>query len=237
MKRRIWELDALRGICILGVIAVHLLFDLVELYGILDWEYPAAFSFLKHWGGILFVILSGICVTLGHHCVRRGLLVFGCGMLVTAVTYGMHLLGFHESIIVYFGALHCLGLCMMLWALLKKCPSWVLGVLAIVVIAVGLRLMEKPVYGPLWLTPLGLVPPGFASSDYFPLLPKMGYFLLGSILGRTVYRKQESVLPFISENNVLVRFFSFCGRHSLVIYLLHQPILNAVCMLLKEMFV
>ena len=47
MKKRIWELDVFRGICILGVIAVHFVYDMVELYGLVKWEYPPLFSFIK----------------------------------------------------------------------------------------------------------------------------------------------------------------------------------------------
>ena len=125
MKQRIWELDAFRGLCILGVVLVHFIFDLTELYGILNWEYPAWFAFIKDWGGVLFVVLSGICATLGRHSVRRGLVVFAAGMLITAVTFGMYrFLNFHKSIIIYFGVLHLLGVCMMLWAWLRKLPLW-----------------------------------------------------------------------------------------------------------------
>ena len=80
MSRRIWELDALRGLCILGMILVHLVYDIRELYGLADFAYPAIFSFVMQWGSVLFLLISGICVTLGHHPVRRGLAVFGCGM-------------------------------------------------------------------------------------------------------------------------------------------------------------
>ena len=72
MKKRIWELDAFRGLCIIGVVIVHLIFDMVDLYPILDWQYPAWFFFLKQWGGTVFLVLSGICVTLGSRSVRRG---------------------------------------------------------------------------------------------------------------------------------------------------------------------
>ena len=44
MSRRIWELDALRGLCILGMILVHLVYDIRELYGLADFAYPAILS-------------------------------------------------------------------------------------------------------------------------------------------------------------------------------------------------
>jgi uncharacterized membrane protein len=78
--------------------------------------------------------LSGICVTLGSRSVHRGLIVLGCGFVCTAVTYGMYRLGLSgKSIIIYFGVLHCLGICMLLWPLVKKCPVWLLVVLGICV--------------------------------------------------------------------------------------------------------
>ena len=60
MKKRIWELDAFRGLCIIGMVIVHLVYDLVDLYGIAEWQYPEWFAFVKDWGGLLFLILSGI---------------------------------------------------------------------------------------------------------------------------------------------------------------------------------
>ena len=234
MKKRIWELDVFRGICILGVIVVHFIYDLVELYQIVDWEYPLLFSIVKNWGGVLFVVLSGVCVTLGRRSVRRGLIVFGCGMVITAVTFGMYKFGFDKSIMIYFGVLHCLGVCMTLWALFKKCPTWLLALLGIAMVILGLYLRGRITASDYWLIPLGFLPPRFATSDYFPLFPNLGYFLLGSTLGRTVYRRKESLLPQVNQNHFLVRFFSFCGRQSLLIYLAHQPILALVCSLLSR---
>lgn len=234
MKKRIWELDAFRGICILGVVFVHFVYDLVELYDIIDWQYPPLFSLIKNWGGVLFVVLSGVCATLGRRSVRRGLIVLFCGMVITAVTYGMYRFGFDKSIMIYFGVLHCLGTCMILWAVFKKCPNWLLFLLGIAMVAVGLYLRGRTTVDHHWLILLGFTPPRFYTSDYFPLLPYLGFFLLGSVLGRTVYRRKESLLPMVSKTNVLVRFFSFCGRQSLLIYLAHQPILAGICMLLSR---
>jgi uncharacterized membrane protein len=233
MKNRIWELDVFRGICIIGVVFVHLMYDLSTLYKIIDWQYPVWFAFIKRWGGILFILLSGTCATLGRRSVRRGLVVLGCGMVISAVTYGMYRYGFHKSIIIYFGVLHCLGICMILWWIFKRFPTWLLAILGVAMVAAGLYLDTVYPVDHLWLMPLGLVPPSFSTSDYFPLLPNLGWFLLGAVMGRTIYRKKQTLLPFVSPKNPIVRFFSFLGRHSLWIYLLHQPILSGICMLLQ----
>ena len=228
MKKRIWELDALRGVCILGMVIVHFVYDLVELYALVPMAYPAWFAFIKDWGGVLFLLLSGTCATLGSRSTRRGLVVFACGMVCTLVTLGMYLLGFAgKEIIIYFGVLHCLGVCMLLWGSFKKLPTGGLAALGVVLTAAGLWLRGRLFSFP-WLTALGFVPEGFVSSDYFPLLPNLGFFLLGAVLGRTVYREKTTLLPKVNEKNPAVRFFTLCGRHSLAIYLLHQPVLAGI---------
>ncbi len=230
MKKRIWELDAFRGLCILGMVLVHLVYDLVELYRVIDWQYPQWFSFVKDWGGVLFLLVSGISATLGRHSVKRGTLVFLCGMICTAVTWGMYRLGMAgKGIIIYFGVLHCLGCCMLLWAGLRKLPTWALAALGGVLIALGLWLRGQVFAFP-WLIPLGFLCKGFASSDYFPLLLNLGFFLIGSVLGRTVYAKKETLLPRVNEKNPAIRFLTACGRQSLWIYLLHQPVLSGLSM-------
>ena len=229
MKKRIWELDALRGLCILGMVVVHVVYDLVELYGLIEWEYPPLFTFVQSWGGVLFLLISGICVTLGSRCIRRGLLVFACGLVVSGVTYGMYHFGFAgKSLIIYFGVLHCLGACMLLWPVFRRLPHWALAVLGAVLVAVGLYLRTLSGAAFPWLMPLGLPWKGFASSDYFPLLPYFGFFLIGSALGKSAYRSKESLLPKVSTKNPIIRFFLLCGKHSLWIYLLHQPILSGI---------
>ena len=229
MKKRIWELDALRGLCILGMVVVHVIYDLVELYGLIEWEYPPLFTFVQQWGGVLFLLISGICVTLGSRCIRRGLLVFACGLVVSGVTYGMYHFGFSgKSIIIYFGVLHCLGMCMLLWPVFRKLPHWALALAGIALVAGGFYVRSLPWVDTHYLMPLGIPWKGFASSDYFPLLPYLGFFLLGSALGKSVYRNKETLLPRVNIKNFLIRFFLLCGKHSLWIYLLHQPILSGI---------
>ena len=147
MKKRIWELDALRGLCVVGMVVVHLLFDLIYLYSVLTLG-PVGdglFMFLTQWGGVLFILISGICVTLGSRPVRRGLVVFASGMLCTGVTCAMYFLNLQDkSIIIYFGILHCLGACMLLWPAFKGLPVWALGLAGVVLIAIGFWMESVP---------------------------------------------------------------------------------------------
>lgn len=235
MKKRIWELDVLRGVCILGMVVVHLIYDLQTFFSLPFLADSQLFDLIKQWGGVLFLLISGICVTLGSHPVRRGLIVFACGLICSAVTAGMYFLNMADkSIIIYFGVLHCLGVCMLLWPLFKRLPVWALGLLGLGLTVLGLWISGNVVVDFPWLIPLGLVPGDFVSSDYFPLLPNLGFFLVGAFLGKTLYRKKETLLPRVNPANPVLAFFTRLGKWSLPVYLLHQPIITGLLYLILE---
>ncbi len=235
MKKRIWELDFARGAALLGMMIIHLIYDLVDLFGILNWQLPQWYLVFKNNFGAVFLVISGISVTLGSRCVRRGLTVFGCGFLCTGATLLLYLTGMADrSILIYFGVLHCLGVCMLLWPLFRQLPNWMLVPTGLAFAAVGLVLRRYSPDVPAVLIPLGFAPGWFSSSDYFPLLPNLGYFLLGAALGRRLYREPVTRFPRVEEGNMPIRLFCAMGRHSLPIYLLHQPILAALVLLLQR---
>lgn len=235
MKKRIWELDVLRGVCILGMVVVHLIYDLQTFFSLPFLADSQLFDLIKQWGGVLFLLISGICVTLGSHPVRRGLIVFACGLICSAVTAGMYFLNMADkSIIIYFGVLHCLGVCMLLWPLFKRLPVWALGLLGLGLTVLGLWISGNVVVDFPWLIPLGLVPGDFASSDYFPLLSNLGFFLVGAFLGKTLYRKKETLLPRVNPANPVLAFFTLLGKWSLPVYLLHQPVITGLLYLILE---
>ena len=225
MSKRIWELDALRGLALLGMMGIHFVYDLVDLFGVWNWQQPAWYLFFKNNYGAVFFLISGISVTLGRCPVKRGAQVFLCGFLCTGVTLAMYLLGFAgKGIIIYMGVLQCLGLCMMLWPLFRRCPDRALTALGLAMTIAGWYLRTQAF--PFWLlTPLGFAPYGFTSSDYFPLLPNFGYFLLGAVVGKRAYAGRKSLFP---RENPPLGLFRWMGRHSLMIYLLHQPVLAAI---------
>lgn len=224
--KRIWELDALRGLCILGMVAVHAVFDATELFGLIRWTYPPAFVLVKNWGGVAFLLLSGICATLGSRSTRRGVTVLLCGMLITAVTLAGQRLGMVDAdMVISFGILHCLGCCMVLWRPVCRLTGKRLALLGFALAAAGALVSRMTAPFP-WLISFGLLPADFASADFFPLLPNFGFFLLGAALGKGLYGQKCSRVP--GGNAPVSKFFQFCGRHSLPIYLLHQPVLLAV---------
>lgn len=228
MKKRIWELDVLRGGNLFVMMAIHFIYDITVLFPMVSRQMPGWYDWVVSLCGSGFVLLSGICATLGKHPVRRGLTVLGGGMLCTAVTVGLAWAGFcDKSIIIYFGVLHCLGCCMLLWPVFRRGPGWLLLFLGFGLILLGRYLSTLEWTSP-WLIPLGVTTPTFASSDYFPLVRHLGTFLCGAGAARYLYAGGVSLLPKVRTDRPLVKFFGWCGRKSLWIYLLHQPVLAAL---------
>lgn len=223
-KQRIWELDAFRGLCLLFMIVIHSAFDL-SFFGHVSLTLPAWFRFLREYGHILFVLLSGICATLASRSFQRGVYVFFAGLLVSYVTLFMdQILGIAYTRI-WFGILHMLGVCMMLYPLFKRLPFWALALFGAGFIALGFWFQTVTVSVD-FLFPLGLCSGKvFVGSDFFPVFPGFGWFLIGAALGKSVYRQKKSLLPRVNAENPVLRFLRFCGRHSLWIYLAHQPVL------------
>ena len=234
MKARIWELDFVRGICLLLMFYCHIVFDIVVLFT-LDIPADGAFySWAMRYTGLFFILLSGISVTLGHRPVRRAVKVLLGGFACSLVTALMYLLRFaSKSIIIYFGILHCLAVCMMLWPIFRKLPFWALLLCGLAVLYLNRLLQPLQGQGNWFTMPLGIYPAGFYSSDYFPLLPNLGYFLIGSSLGKLLYGKKRSLLPSVSC--FPVPQLCFLGRHSLLVYLLHQPVIAIFVYLLSLM--
>ena len=230
-KDRIFELDALRGIAILCMVAVHFFMDFALSSG----NEPAPpVQFMLNWGGLFFILLSGVCATLGHHPIRRGLVVLAAGMVCTLATLLMPVLGLGETLIIRFGILHFLGIAMLLTPLLNKLPvPWLLPVAAVLIL-LGFW-VDTLQTGYTFLFPLGLRYPGFSSGDYFPLLPNLGYYMAGLFIGKTVYKNKTTRLPRVKADCLPIRVLCFCGRQSLWIYLLHQPLIYGIMMLLDIM--
>jgi uncharacterized membrane protein len=140
--------------------------------------------------------------------------VLGFGMIITIATYF-----FDKEEYIRFGILHFLGVSMMLFPLLKKINNWLLLVIGIVSFVLG-RFIENMVVKTVLLLPLGFMYSGFASLDYYPLLPYNSYFILGIICYKLYYFKKKSLFKFEFNSRIVQTI----AGNSLFIYLIHQPI-------------
>ncbi|MBR2929051.1 MAG: DUF1624 domain-containing protein [Oscillospiraceae bacterium] len=225
-KRR-ESLDTLRGLTLVSMIAYHACWDLVYLFG-KDWAwYRSDGAYL--WQQSIcwtFILLSGYCWSLGRQKWKRGLTVFGAGVLISVVTWTV----MPESRI-FFGVLSLLGSAMLLtipaeWVL-KKLPAVVgLGLnfaLFLILrgisggsVAFGRIAVPQALYANYLTACFGFPPSGFFSTDYFALLPWLFLFWCGYELYR--------LFPDAGQRDVKLPLITAMGRKSLLIYLLHQPL-------------
>lgn len=149
---------------------------------------------------------------------RRGAFIFAAGMLITLATMALMEEGY-----IIFGILHLIGLSVVLaYPLITRTgENFILGALLVVA---GLFLQQMSFDFP-WLLWLGLKPHGFYTLDWFPLLPWFGFVLFGVGLGNIFYRGGERrfSMEWGGKGRLAVTL-QWLGRHSLVIYLLHQPV-------------
>ena len=238
---RLGVIDAARGAAIISMIVYHLCYDIFTVFGadsgfetywpVIIWERTISFT---------FVIVSGISVNFSAHGYRRGIILNLCGFLVTAVTVLVM-----PTQAIWFGVLNLLGCAMMIVFALRDTLKKIrpaagmaagLGLFMLFcglperyIGLPGLRLLTIPdwLYGCKYLAFLGLPSDDFVSADFFPLLPWIFLYAFGFFLWRFIEEKGAQSL-FERRAPVL----GFIGRHSLWIYLLHQPVLYGICMLI-----
>ena len=241
--QRIWEVDFLRGLAIILVIGYHLLYDLGNYLGIprfLGWSTnlsTVAWTIAQHFFAGLFVLLSGTSSTLTRSNIRRGLRLLAVAFALTLGTYliAVWLHFFDPADTIIFGILHCLAVSMLLYgAVFKKVSAAANALCGVAVMGLAALL---PIVGKAfsirsnWMIPFGLPSQSFSSLDYFPLIPWFGVFLIGVALGKSVYASKRSLLPWRMPRT----FVNFAGRHSLIIYIAHQPVIMGVFYLLGLM--
>ena len=241
MRERFWEIDALRGIAVVAMVLYHFSYDLAFFAGLFDVGFFRSGLGLgagRVIGGS-FIFLAGLSLTLSYgratasrsageslfrKYLLRGLRIFSCGMAITLVTWI-----FLPNGTIVFGILHLIGASIILaYPFLNlKSPNVALGAACI---AAGVLLRNLGVQSP-WLVWLG-TDPTFFMLDYWPIFPWFGVMLLGVAAGNALYgdRRKRAAPPIPRPRTV--RPLAFLGRHSLTVYLVHQPVLLAALALL-----
>ncbi len=241
-KGRIHLLDELRGFAVVFMVCYHALYTIGYFFG---WTWgmdtlKIIYPFGPYFAG-LFIVIAGISSNLSHSNIDRGARLFFIAFAVTLVSYIC--VGNDDTI--RFGILHMFSVVMMLYGLtsrILKVIPYPIGILFnLVMFILTYHLpegklsipfiweMKLPVewYQTDFLYPLGFIKNGFSSGDFFPLFPWMFLFFAAVFFGRLAVQKK---LPkFVYKSHV--KPLAFIGKHSLLIYLLHQPVIFGICKL------
>lgn len=222
MKQRFDILDAWRSLAILLMLVYHFLYDLA-LFGVLGWErlFSTPLNLMQQFICSSFILLAGASARFSRSNLRHGLTVLAAGVVVELGA----LIGGQT---IRFGVLMLLGWSMVIYHFLgkylQKIPGAVLALVSAVLYLVSDKWTDSVRVSCRWLYPLGLRYPGFSSADYFPLLPWLFLFLVGTALGGFCLHHRDSRVLTAP----LPRPLTFLGRHSLLIYLIHQPVLYGI---------
>lgn len=224
-SKRIWELDLLKGLALLFMVYFHLIYDLDVVFqtGV---ESASLFNaFTSKAAGSLFIFTAGISSYLSRSNWLRALKILVLALVISIGTYI-----YNPEMVITFGILHFLGTSVILGMLFRKVHPFILLGLGITLILTTSWLRELPHSSHWLLFPLGLAPELYPSSDYYPLLPWFGIFLLGNGIGSWLYKGRKSLIKSAYNNNIL----TILGRHTLLIYLIHQPILLVMLSLIMR---
>lgn len=233
---RFWEVDTARGIAIVMVVLYHLIYDLDNFGGYRIESTSGFWAVFADMSAFMFVFLVGLSLSLSYaragaaprpgwelfgKYLRRGLRIFSYGMLITLVFWTLNLGT------VIFGILHLIGASIVLaYPFMKlRLPNLFLG-LSLIAIGAYMQIEDVSAGGTagIFLAPLGVVPEGFFMPDYWPLLPWFGVVLLGLFFGNLAYGDRAKKTPG-TPGPAHAAPVAFLGRHTLLVYLIHQPIL------------
>lgn len=226
MRRRFDVLDVWRTLAIVLMVAYHFLYDLY-IFGVISANqlFSAPLNVLERFICCSFILLAGASARFSRNNLRHGLIVLGAGLVVEigAAVAGQT---------IRFGVLMLLGSSMVLWHFLgkglQKLPGWSVAAGSGVLFFAARWWTGRTAVSVPWLYPLGFTAPGFYSADYFPLLPWFFLFLIGTALGGWCLAHRENRLLAVRLPGVL----TWPGRHSLIIYVLHQPVLYGISYLI-----
>ena len=238
---RIACLDELRGLLLILMAIYHAQWNLQYIFGRpQQWFTGWPGTLLQVGTSTAFILLAGACTRFCRDPYKRSALMIGIAAAVTLVTT----ITMYDSRIV-FGILHLMAASQLTYTLtrplLKKIPSAVGAVLFALLFlstyhvperilgirALGLWIpLPDAWYTSKFLSVFGFLAPGFFSADYFPIIPYIFAFFCGHFLGHWLDHIPEALRrPHCPP-------LGWMGRHSLIIYLAHQPLILGAMMLI-----
>lgn len=230
---RIALIDTLRGVALIAMATYHFTWDL-EFFGYLD-PGTATHGFFRIYARSIassFLFLAGVSLVLAHGPVirwrsfwKRFATVAGAAAAISIAT----LIAFPTEWI-YFGILHNIAVSSLIGLAFLRMPAFVAALASIAIVAAMVvdnswmpGLLDSSLFNSRALSWIGFAELPPRSNDYVPLFPWIAALLAGIALTRLAQRR--GWLNRLATVQTTQNLLSKAGRHSLIIYLLHQPIL------------
>lgn len=239
-QRQHW-LDALRGMAVLAMMAYHFGFDL-NFLGWLhqDLEHDLRWQ-IARWlilGCFLFSVGASHALAVAQHSSLRkqGRRLLKIAISAALVTAGSYLL-FPQSTI-WFGTLHAIAVMSLLLIGMHplRLEATTLLLIAAIAIAIG-NLVSHPLFNAPQLAWIGLMTHAPFTEDYVPLLPWFGACLAGTAFMQwRLQHKPTHAMTALKMPGGAGAGLRWMGRHSLTIYLLHQPVLLGILIPMSKLF-
>jgi uncharacterized membrane protein len=217
-----------RGLGIIGVVIFHIVWDL-DMAGLIPGglaRHPAWILFARSLAST-FMILVGVSLALAHRreirwspFVKR-LLIVACAALaisvVTKIVFPDHF--------IYFGILHSIVVASIVGLLFLRLPVTVVAAAGLAAIILPM-LVSSPLFNIRALAWIGFAAQPPPSNDYVPVFPWVGLTLLGLAATRTAIRySADQWISRHEPDHPAAVGLAWLGRHTLAIYLIHQPVL------------
>ena len=230
-RSRLIFVDVIRGLAIAGVVIFHLVWDLdfTELLPTGLSRHPLWLLFGRTLAGT-FMVLVGVSLVLAHlnHVrwwafAKRLAVIAAAALAISIVTSFV----FPQSFI-YFGILHAIAAASLIGVLFLPLPMKL--TLAVGIAMVGFSYAySNPMFDTRWLAWMGFAQQPAVSNDFVPIFPWVGLTLIGvSLTKLAVGRSADEWLRMREPSGKGPRSLAWLGRHSLAIYLIHQPALLAI---------
>lgn len=234
---RVGVFDVVRGFSVVSMVAFHFCYDLKFITGVdLAWFAPPLQDVWRASISWTFLFVAGCMCALSRNNAKRGLVYMAFALAVFVVT---SVAGVDTPI--SFGIIFCMAASTLVeWALERvglEPRGYVAGAVLFAAFVLSLRVpqghvglgalgiaLPQGLYATEWLSWLGFPGPHFASGDYYPLIPYALMYLAGAAVGRTWQKAGYPGWAYSFDFAPL----SLVGRHALLVYALHQPILLAI---------
>jgi len=246
-KKRIWEMDFLRGFSIIMMVWDHLMYDFKSLpawfsnyhsvnngtietiVGFADTYWNSTLREYGHWAFVgIFLLVSGISFTFSRSNLSRGLKLLAVAVLISVISMTLEpIIGLQIG--VFFGIIHMFAVGTLLVYILRKIWDNNLFMLligtAIIILGFVIEWDRVSYVGVItidnfWQVIIGLKGYG---ADFFGIIPYVGVIMIGTVVGKVLYPDRISLLPSLDKK--WHKPFAFVGKHSLIIFVTHQIIL------------